>query len=356
MSNRPTLATLVFAGNFRRWRPIWLGLVLVAAAAGCECSGKKTPSRSGGYEETRSAHGWKSAAAVPGVYLINKGYDRTKSRVLIRRVVAPTRARLDFAAYDKNVLLFDPKDYAPTPPDAPASLAELDFNGALVKETLCDRLEQTPLSNRAKADPIAWLPMLEHLVEWDFEQAKGLAEVNDAVAWETWNDADVTPSYQEISRVYLHEEGGEKQLWVQVEFKPWVKFLEGVDDEDGDGFPEIYGRVRPEAVNEAVFERVAGDYTRKTLGENEIREWAFILGSYWYHSYDTYTLRPVDPEKLKEAGTVLIDDSWPDEEALAEAGRELADMPDNRPSIVIRGAPFREKIYLVLYVEGAEEE
>lgn len=40
----------------------------------------------------------------PPVVLVNKNYNRISSHVLIRRVLRPTRANLDYAAYDSNVM------------------------------------------------------------------------------------------------------------------------------------------------------------------------------------------------------------------------------------------------------------
>ena len=67
------------------------------------------------------------------VQLINKNYDRLNSKVLIRKIMVPTRANLDFAAYAENVVRADTARFITKPPEKTMALTELDFSGALVK-------------------------------------------------------------------------------------------------------------------------------------------------------------------------------------------------------------------------------
>lgn len=289
----------------------------------------------------------KKPPPAPGVYLLNEDYDRVKSRVLIRRVVEPTRARLDFAVYDSNVLLHDPKDYKPKPPEKKVTLAELDFGGSLEKGTLCDRLDETPLTDEEKRSPMAWLPVSEYLLVWDDEISMGLYELGGLVSDETWNDESIVPAYQEISRAYLHKTPAGHEMWALVEFKPWVTFLEGVDDEDGDGFPEMYGRLKRDVVPEKIAEEILANYAGKVLSVHDINRnggWAYMLVDYWYNKYFTETF---EPEEKK---------AWPDEKARAAVGDELGALPKEAPSVLIRGEPFEgHVVYTVLYVECAAE-
>lgn len=287
---------------------------------------------------------------TPGIYLLNEDYDRTKSRMLKRRVVGPTLARIDFAAYDSNVLMFDPADYKPNPPEKKVPLTGLDFDGSLEKDSLCDRLEQTPLTEAEKGVPLAWVPVREHLMLWNDEQPEDavtdLPNAGAAVSGCTWNDPNMVRPYQEVSRVYLHKADDGYEMWARVEFKPWVKFLEGVDDEDDDGFPEIYGRIRRDAMSETVAEELLSNYIGKTLDAQEIADWAYDLGSYWYPSYMTYTLKPEPLEPVQ----------WDDQASRPEFDKVLgALLEDEKVTIVIRGKPFDRFIYLALYIESAKD-
>ena len=303
--------------NMRRSLAI---LVLALVVAGC-CSKPKA--------EREADQAAPAPPEGPAVVLVDPdNYDRVNSRALVRRVLWPTLANMDFAAYDSNIITIDPKMYEPQPPEGKVGLADLDFGGALEKTSLVDRLDETPLTDAEKGSPMAWLPMKEFLVEWDFDKATALEETGGTVSGEKWNDDDIPVSYQELSRAYLHAaEGGRTELWVRVEFKPWVKFLEGVDDEDGDGFPEYYGRVPQEVISEELVRELAESYRGKALSEEELKTWAYELGSYWYNGYLTETL-------------------WPDEEAEGPASR------DGKLTVIIVGRPFEEDLYNVFLVEN----
>jgi len=283
--------------------------------------------------------GRDASAGTPGVFLVNREYKRTESRILIRRVVGPTRARLDFAAFDANMLFHDPKGCSPRPPERKVPLAALHF-GVLEASSLCDRIDQTPLTEEEKGSPMSWLPMSEYLVMWNDQLAAGLADAGAAVPAETWNDGDVYADYQEITRAYLHEADGAAEMWVRVEFKPWVGFLSGVDDEDGDGYREIYGRFRAGLVDEAVVERLGGEYWRATLDREAIAKWAFDLATEWYPRFNTEL---VDARKMK---------TWPNDKVRADLGEELAALPKAKPTIaMVSQVTSTRFLYLVLYVD-----
>ena len=46
---------------------------------------------------------------------------------------------------------------------------------------------------------------------------------------------------------YLHDPGAGKpvELWIKIELAPWFRAFSDLPDEDGDGFPEVYGQVAP---------------------------------------------------------------------------------------------------------------
>ncbi len=269
------------------------------------------------------------------VVLVNKDYNRFTSRVLIRYVERPTRANLDYAAYDSNVMHYDPTTYKPNPPPAQA-LSDLHFDKTLVPESLTDRLSAAPLTPVEKAAPMAWLPMTEYLMDWDFDLGYKLAEAGWKISEDTWSDHKIPGVYQEITRVYLHKNGdGTYDLWVRIEFKPWVRFLKNVDDEDSDGFPEIYGMIDRRLFDEKLVQRLLSDYTRRVLSTDEIADWGDELGTDWYDRYNTRTL---ESEQIEV---------WPNAQTEPQVKEELGGLVLDKPEVVIRGKPFGKLIYNV---------
>jgi len=274
------------------------------------------------------------------VVLVNENYNRLTSRVLIRHVLRPTLANLDYAAYDSNVMHHGPTMFEPEPPSA-QELSGLHFNRTLVPESLTDRLSATPLTPAEKAAPMAWLPMVEYLMDWDFDPGYALAEAGWKISEDMWNDDKLPRPYQEISRVYLHKnEDGTHSLWVRIEFKPWVKFLKNVDDEDNDGYPEIYGMMDGEFLDDRVIKKLTDDYMQRVLPPDEITEWAADLAADWYDKYNT---RALEAEQIK---------IWPDAQTESEIKAELEELVLKQPDAVIRGKPFGKYIYSVFLVKS----
>ena len=85
---------------------------------------------------------------------INEDYNRLTSEILIRCVLKPTRANLDYAAYDCNVMHYNPSPVGPVEP-GPQPISGLHFDATLVPDSLRDRLDQTPLTDAEKSAPMA---------------------------------------------------------------------------------------------------------------------------------------------------------------------------------------------------------
>jgi hypothetical protein len=236
----------------------------------------------------------------------------------------------------------DPKRYDHRPLGRKVGLAELDF-GVLERDSLCDSIGATPLTEAERAAPMAWLPLSEHLIEWDFEKAMGLAEIGAAVSAENWGDDEIPVPFQEIARCYLHAAGAGHEMWVSVEFKPWVRFLEGVDDDDADGFPELYARLPAEAVTEEIVKELNGAYRAEVLTAEKLGTWFYELGNLWYPKYNTETL---DDARRK---------AWPDEKARAALGEGLSWLGGERPTVVIEGRPFGADLWNVFFIGSPEE-
>ena len=264
---------------------------------------------------------------------INKDYNRSTSNIMIRRILPPTRANLDFAFYDSNAIFFNrSKIEHKSLPEK--HLSDLHFSNTLIPESLTDRLSSIPLTPAEMSSLMSWIPMTEYLIDWNFDQGYEMAKAGWNISEDSWGDDEITEPYQEISRVYVHTKAdGKHELWVKVEFRPWVKFLKNVDDEDKDGFPEIYGMLNNKLYDENVVHRLLSEYTKKVLSRDEIIAWSYKIAS---DNYDKYATNALKQDEIAK---------WLDGKTEQEIKSEFGDQVFDKPDIVIRGRPFGEVIY-----------
>ena len=181
-----------------------------------------------------------------------KTFDWTKDKTSIVVVPRPTRRDFDNAVYFHNPALYrDASQEGPlTPPSLPEITDGLAKNftfpvksgknqgqEALEIATIVDAIKDTPLGPAEPADFMMWTPMINWLGETSAATAADLRLVGLAVRQQTWSSNAVRP--QEIEKVYLTSGA----LWVKVVFAPFVQLGAGINDDDGDGFKEIYARV-----------------------------------------------------------------------------------------------------------------
>src|SRR6187551_400452 len=234
---------------FRAWGVV--GVVALAASA-CAANAAKFP--------------WGDAAPKArlehaDVHTLNDGYSRTSSQVWVREVTRPTRAALDYAAYHANFMIAEPEPEAPLP-SAGAPDTSRPFAGLLEKASLTGDLTKTPLSPSEQQHALAFAPLSEFLQARKVAGAEALADVGSAVRSERWG-LQLPPgtSGQQLSELYLHQaSAGAVEVWAKVEFQPWFKPFAGSADQDGDGFPELYGRVAQSAVTPALVAAIQTDY------------------------------------------------------------------------------------------------
>src|SRR6201999_3433656 len=131
---------------------------------------------------------------------------------------------------------------------------------------------------------------------------------------------------------------GPAELWVKVEFAPWFAPFHGLSDQDGDGFPEVYGRVRADHAPAAALAAWKADYSTRALDAREVKGWANELSSYWYPSFNTDLVPPGD--------------RWPDEHTEADIKKELGGQSFDAPTFVLRGKPEGKATYEVFLVKG----
>ena len=287
----------------------------------------------------------RSAAPITNVEVqtLSPDYDRTRSRVLVRRVARSTRANLDWAAYNKNVVTWDPKD--PLSTGAKGWVQAKVFGDVLVVDSIVAAIDQTGLTPAEQKQPFAFSPMVDFLSQWNYEKSSGLEDARAAVRTFSWGlPPNVQLTYQEITAAWLHRpaSGDSVQLWVKIEFQPWAHLFSDFPDEDRDGFPEVYAQLKPGLLTTQALEKLEQDYLNKTLDSSEVKAWANEFASYWYPSYNT------DVVGMGASPTWPLSDTEP--KVLAELkGKTFA-----APAVVIRAKPHGEAIYNVFLVAGLE--
>jgi len=283
-----------------------------------------------------------SLSAVPYKDLVPK-FDRIKSNAMVREIQKPTLSNLDFAAYSNNPVRYDPKKYKPAV-EGEKLLSDMTFTGFLSMPV--NSIEQTPLTKKEREKPMAWVAMENKL--WELTKDQAFLEIKSKIEGEKFGDVTVFKPFQKIAAAWLHTAGDSTELWVKIEFQPWVSFLEGITDEDDDGFMEIYGKVnletiQPENLSKAIT-WIKTEYTEKTLTKEEIVDWINILASYWYPTLNT-DIVDMTGERF-----------WPTTDTERKVKRKLRGLTVNDPVAVVRGNPFGKPIYNVYVIKGMRSE
>ena len=170
---------------------------------------------------------------------LNKNFNRYRSHVTIRKIAQPTLANLDYAAYYANPVRRDPQSFQPKTPGKKIRLTDCSFGGLISHQ--CTSLQQTPLLNDEIEHAMAWEPLSKKI--WEIFKNDAFSKIGWSIGSEKWADPTIFMPYQQIAAAYLHGSGDSASLWIKVEFEPWVGFLEGIGDQDHDGYKEIYGKV-----------------------------------------------------------------------------------------------------------------
>lgn len=281
------------------------------------------------------------SAANAGVYeeLVPK-YSRTKSNAMVRKIAKPTVANLDYAAYTANPVRYNPEMLKPKDPAKKPGIGDMSFGGSLMAPV--NSPAETPLSDAEKEQPVAWTP-LQNLL-WSELKTDAFARIGNKIGGEKWGDPDIFQAFQEVVAGYLHDADGKTEVWVKIEFSPWVKFLDGITDEDQDGFKEIYGKLNLESVDSEVLNKaldwIRTDYLVRVLNEEQVTDWINILASYWYPTLNTDM---VDMTGRSE---------WPADDTEKKVVKKLRKLVVKNPVAVVRGNPHGKPIYNVFLVPG----
>ena len=307
---------------------------LLALGPGCATSGPSFP---------WGAHGEVVPAARDGVVTLNASYRRETSQVLVRKVTRPTRASLDFAAYEANFMNADP------PPEGAAAGSAgrapdtaNPFGGAIEPDSLTGAITATPLTAAERAHPLAVAPLVELLTSKHVAGADHVEDVASQIRAETWGlGGGPQVVRQTAALAYLHDPGRGQpvELWIKIEFAPWFKGFAAMPDDDGDGFPNIYGRASRKAIGDssAVVAFIRTEYEGRLLSSAEVKGWAHQLASYWYPSYNT--------------DLVAAPGGWPADDTEPAIRQELGAQRWAAPTVVMRGKPQGKPVYNVFLVD-----
>jgi hypothetical protein len=273
----------------------------------------------------------------PGVFRnVNASYSRTSSHVLAREVTTPTRARLDYAAYAANVMLWDE-------PARPVRLSQAPKREAAAFGGLLSDFRKTPadlpLASAEREAPLHWKPALDFLLEQDFASARAVAEAYGQVLAASWGFEGDAPPLLEFAELYLSAK--DSSAWVKLEWKPWaLPAPEDFGDADADGFPEAYARIDPSVFTPALFARLRGEYSTRVLSETEVLDYGHQLAAYWYPSRNT------DFKDLRGTGP------WPGKEVEADIRGEMKGADVSQPLFALRGKPHGRPMYFIVSVPG----
>ena len=293
--------------------------------------------------QARGGDGGEGHASRADVVTVNAGYRRDTSQVLVRKVTRPSRASLDYAAYHANFMNADPPPEGAAAAGAGTPDASHPFAGKIALDSLTGSIASTPLTADERAHAMAAPPLVELMVSKHVAGADRLEDAVAAVRAETWG----LPGGPQIVRqtaalLYLHDAGPGRpvELWIQIEFAPWFQGFSGMPDDDGDGFPNIYGRIDGAALGDpaAITAFLRTEYEGHVLTPAEVKGWAHQLASYWYPSYNT--------------DLVAAPGEWPTSDTEPSIRQELGSLKVASPTVVMRGKPQGKAVYNVFVVDS----
>ncbi|MBN1983031.1 MAG: hypothetical protein JW795_15975, partial [Chitinivibrionales bacterium] len=234
----------------------------------------------------------------------------------------------------------DPEKFSPKKkPATKITIKELTFNGLLSQQVKTKA--ETPLSEAEKAQPLAWQPLMNLL--WTELKVDVIATAGNKIIGEKWQDPEIFRPYQDIAALYFHGSGDSAELWLEIEVSPWVTFIDGIGDDDKDGFREFYGKLSASAIDgptmAKAYQWVTDVYAKKELTREEIVDWANVLASYWYPTLNT---------DIVAMGENL---QWPIAETEKEVVSSLKGKVFKNPSVLIRGVPINKPLYMIFMVE-----
>ncbi|MDQ1326754.1 MAG: hypothetical protein QG641_34, partial [Candidatus Poribacteria bacterium] len=267
----------------------------------------------------------------------NSTFNRKESKVMVRLITKPTLANLDFASYDKNPLLYRQNFPKLIQPQKQIGINELHFGESVVPSSICDRIDQIPLNQNDKASPMAWTPMIDFLADWDYDQMIELMKTGVNVSQQKWGNNDIGLPIQQITTAYINTLKDE--IWVKIEFEPNANFIDNIDDEDNDGFKEIYGLIDKSKYSKQLLDHLKSKYMSYELNDEEVKDYYYKLSAKWYESVKTETL---DMNVYKQ---------FPNDKTEPEIINELKGLKIDDTTAIIRGNPYGSPVYNIFIVK-----
>jgi alginate O-acetyltransferase complex protein AlgJ len=271
----------------------------------------------------------------------NSSYKRVQSKVMMRLITNPTKSQLDMSAYDRNPIFYNPQRTELSHPEINLKISELNFSNSLIPSSIKNRFDQIPLSQDDRLNPMAWQPMLDFLTEWDYDQSLALMEINAKVSKEKWGNQSDPKPFQQIVTAYINTKEGE--IWVKVEFDPRMRLIDA-DDEDGDGFSEIYGCIDKSKYSTTLLDYLRANYIKKALSSEEVNDYFYKLSADWYGALRTETL------------DMTVNRPWPTDKTEPEILKELNGLVIKDATAIIRGKPYGFSIYNIFVVNETEKD
>jgi Carboxypeptidase regulatory-like domain len=199
----------------------------------------------------------------------NATFDWTKQTLSIAIAETPTRRNFDNAVYWQNPALY--RDTSAQAAVVPAPLPQIvggtamnlsfpirggtnDGKEALDLASVVDSIASTPVAAMENTDYMLWTPMLNWLTDWNAAKSVDLKLAGVAVRQQNWGSNAPLP--QDIRRVFLDATNG--ALWVEVVFQNFVQLGDGITDDDGDGYKEIFAKVDSAYVTQEILDKLVG--------------------------------------------------------------------------------------------------
>jgi len=270
----------------------------------------------------------------------NSSYKRTQSKIMMRLITKPTLANLDFSAYDRNPLFYRPDPIVLKPPQNLPGLGELHFGSSIVASSISDRIDQTPLTLDDRSSAIAWEPMIDYLADWNYDQSIELMKVGINISNEKWGNDGVIRPIQRIVSAYI---SSKDEIWAKIEFEPYMSFLNGIDDEDGDGYKEIYGLIDKSRYSGELIDHLKSKYLTHELKDDELKDYFYKLSAKWYESIKTETL---DMQAYRQ---------FPNEKTEPEIIDELKGLKIDNATAIIRGNPYGKVVYNIFVIKKHDD-
>ncbi len=267
----------------------------------------------------------------------NSDFDRKESKIMIRIINNPTLANLDFYAYDKNPLLYRQNFPDLAQPEKQLNIKELNFGESLIPDSICDRIEQTPLSQADKALPMSWSPMIDFLADWDYDQTIELMKIGINVSQQKWGNDNVNLPIQQIATAYI--DTNKDEIWIKIEFEPYANFINSIDDEDNDGFKEIYGLIDKSKYSKQLLDHLKSKYISYELNDEQIKDYYYKLSAKWYEAVKTETF---DMKVYRQ---------FPNDKTEPEIINTLKGLKIDDATAIIRGNPYGSPIYNIFIIK-----